>query len=193
MCGRYYYADKTAKAVEIELQLPYGTLILPAGDIVPGKAAIALLLGKETADIKVCDLHWGLTTKDKKLVINARAESVLEKPMFSESIKSRRCILPAGGFYEWNRDKTKYTFTSKDGNPLYLAGFYDMSDNRDSFVILTTEANSSMSPVHDRMPVIIDKKNVREYLCESSAALDMIKEKMPELERKCDYKQLSLF
>ena len=50
-----------------------------------------------------------------------------------------------------------------------------------------------MSPVHDRMPVIIDRKNVREYLRESSAAFDMIRDKMPELERKCDYEQLSLF
>ena len=193
MCCRYYYADKTAYAVEKELELPERMLTLPAGDVVPGMAAGALVFGKEKMDIRVRDLYWGLRARDKKLVINARAESVLEKPMFSESIRSRRCILPALGFYEWDSDKTKYTFTRKDGSPLYLAGLYDMSDNRDSFVILTTEANSSMSPVHDRMPVIIDGNNVREYLRESNAALDMIREKMPELERKCDYEQLSLF
>ena len=193
MCCRYYYADKTAYAVEKELELPERMLTLPAGDVVPGMAAGALVFGKEKMDIRVRDLYWGLRARDKKLVINARAESVLEKPMFSESIRSRRCILPALGFYEWDGDKTKYTFTRKDGSPLYLAGLYDMSDNRDSFVILTTEANSSMSPVHDRMPVIIDGNNVREYLRESNAALDMIREKMPELERKCDYEQLSLF
>lgn len=193
MCCRYYYADKTAYAVEKELELAEGMLTLPAGDVVPGMSAGALVFGKEKMDIRVRDLYWGLRARDKKLVINARAESVLEKPMFSESIRSRRCILPALGFYEWDSDKTKYTFTRKDGSPLYLAGLYDMSDNRDSFVILTTEANSSMSPVHDRMPVIIDGNNVREYLRESNAALDMIREKMPELERKCDYEQLSLF
>jgi putative SOS response-associated peptidase YedK len=193
MCGRYYYADKTAYHVEEELELLQGALTLPAGDVVPGTTARALVFGKEKPDLIVSDFHWGITAKDKKLVINARAESVLEKPMFSESVRSRRCILPAGGFYEWNRDRNKYTFTRKDGSPLYLAGFYDMSDNRDSFVILTTEANSSMSPVHDRMPVIIDRKNVREYLRDSSAAFDLIREKMPELERKCDYEQLSLF
>lgn len=193
MCCRYYYADKTAYAVEKELELAEGMLTFPAGDVVPGMAAGALVFGKEKMDIRVRDLYWGLRARDKKLVINARAESVLEKPMFSESMRSRRCILPAWGFYEWDSDKTKYTFTGKDGSPLYLAGLYDMSDNRDSFVILTTEANSSMSPVHDRMPVIIDGNNVREYLRESNAALDMIREKMPELERKCDYEQLSLF
>ena len=193
MCGRYYYADKISHKVEEELELPEGMLTLPVGDVVPGTEATALLSGKERADIDARALYWGLKAKDNKLVINARAESVLEKPMFSESIKSRRCILPAEGFYEWNKDKTKFTFKRKDGKPLYLAGFYDMSDNKDSFVILTTEANSSMSPVHDRMPVIIDSTNVREYLHESSAALDMIREKMPDLERNCDFEQLSLF
>ncbi len=53
-------------------------------------------------DFVMSDLFWGITSRDKKLIINARAESVLEKTMFSESIRSRRCILPAAGFYEWD-------------------------------------------------------------------------------------------
>jgi putative SOS response-associated peptidase YedK len=193
MCGRYYYADKTAEDVEEELGLPEGVLTLPAGDVMPGTVASALIIGKEAKDITVASMHWGLVSKDKKLLINARVESVLNKPMFSESVQSRRCILPAGGFYEWSRDKTKYNFTKGDNSPLYLAGFYNMNENRDSFVILTTEANSSMEPVHDRMPVFIEGKNVRKYLSNRDAALDMIRDRMPELNRKSDYEQLNLF
>ncbi len=76
---------------------------------------------------------------------------------------------------------------------MYLAGFYDLSANKDSFVILTTAANKSMEPVHDRMPVMIDVVNAQDYLTDAAAALDMLKEPMPELERSSDYEQLSLF
>jgi putative SOS response-associated peptidase YedK len=145
------------------------------------------------ADIALSDLFWGITSRDKKLIINARAESATEKTMFSESIKNRRCILPAAGFYEWDAGKTKFVFKRTDEKPIYLAGFYDLSENRDSFVILTTAANASMKPVHDRMPVMIDKENVRDYLNDTLAAMEMINKPMPELDRSSDYEQLSLF
>ncbi len=148
---------------------------------------------KDDADIVLSDLFWGIVSRDKKLIINARAESVAEKPMFSDSIRKRRCILPAAGFYEWDAGKTKFVFKRTDEKPIYLAGFYDLSENRDSFVILTTAANASMKPVHDRMPVMIDKLNVREYLKDPSAAMEMLNEPMPELDRHSDYEQLSLF
>ena len=69
----------------------------------------------------------------------------------------------------------------------------DLSNNKDSFVILTTAANASMKPVHDRMTVMIDKANVTDYLKDTSAAMVMINETMPELKRNSDYEQLSLF
>ena len=148
---------------------------------------------KSGTDVALSDLFWGIESKDKKLIINARAESVAEKSMFADSIRNRRCILPAAGFYEWDASKTKFMFKRADKRPIYLAGFYDLSRNRDSFVILTTSANASMKPVHDRMPVMIDKGNVREYLKDSAAAMEMLREPMPELDRSSDYEQLSLF
>ena len=148
---------------------------------------------KGGADVALADLFWGIVSKDKKLIINARAESVTEKSMFADSVRNRRCILPAAGFYEWDASKTKFIFKRADKRPIYLAGFYDLSQNRDSFVILTTSANASMKPVHDRMPVMIDKGNVRDYLKDSVAAMEMLREPMPELDRSSDYEQLSLF
>jgi putative SOS response-associated peptidase YedK len=192
MCCRYYYADRIARRVEEDMELPEGICAHNYGDITPGMMGLSLIKGSG-AGVKAYNMKWGLTGKDSKLIINARAESAVQKPMFSDSIRSRRCVLPAGGFYEWNKDKTKYTFKRPDEEPMYLAGFYDLRDNEDRFVILTTDANDSMRPVHDRMPVMIDKKNVADYLYDEAAAYDLIKKKMPELDRNCDYEQLSLF
>lgn len=194
MCCRYYFSDKAAYKVESDLKLTKGALATRAGDITPGMATPGIIWNKGTnEDLALEDLFWGITSKDKKLIINARAESVTKKSMFADSIRNRRCILPAAGFYEWDASKTKFRFKRADEKPIYLAGFYDLSDNKDSFVILTTAANASMKPVHDRMPVMIDTGNVRDYLKDPAAALEMIKEPMPGLDRKSDYEQLSLF
>ena len=194
MCCRYYFSDKAAYKVEGDLKLTKGALAARAGDITPGMATPGIIWNKGTnEDLVMEDLFWGITSKDRKLIINARAESVTKKSMFADSIRNRRCILPAAGFYEWDASKTKFRFKRADEKPIYLAGFYDLSDNKDSFVILTTAANASMKPVHDRMPVMIDTGNVRDYLKDPAAALEMLKEPMPELDRKSDYEQLSLF
>ena len=194
MCCRYYFSDKAAYKVEGDLKLTKGALATRAGDITPGMATPGIIWNKGTnEDLALEDLFWGITSKDKKLIINARAESVTKKSMFADSIRNRRCILPAAGFYEWDASKTKFRFKRADEKPIYLAGFYDLSENRDSFVILTTAANASMKPVHDRMPVMIDKENVRDYLNDTLAAMEMINKPMPELDRSSDYEQLSLF
>ncbi len=193
MCGRYFYDSKTAYEVEDDLHLSRGALSTSAGDITPGMAIPGIIWNKAGADVVLLDLFWGIVSKDKKLIINARAESVMEKSMFADSVRNRRCILPAAGFYEWDASKTKFIFKRADKRPIYLAGVYDLSQNRDSFVILTTSANASMKPVHDRMPVMIDKGNVRDYLKDSAAAMEMLREPMPELDRSSDYEQLSLF
>jgi putative SOS response-associated peptidase YedK len=194
LCGRYYFSDKTEQEIEDELHLPRGSLAVSAGDITPGMTTTGVVWNKgSSGDLALSHLFWGMVSGDRKLIINARAESVTKKPMFAESIMNRRCILPAAGFYEWDLRKTKFRFKRADGKSVYLAGFYDLSENRDCFVILTTNANASMKPVHDRMPVMIDGENVRDYLKDSSAAMEMICEPMPELDRSSDYEQLSLF
>ena len=194
MCGRYFFSDKTTYEVEDDLGLGHGLIKTSAGDITPGMVTPGIIWNRNTSEnLSISELFWGIMSKDRKLIINARAESVMEKAMFSDSISKRRCILPATGFYEWDKEKTKFIFKRDDAKPIYLAGFYDLSENRDSFVILTTKANKSMEPVHDRMPVMIEKSNIADYLKDSQAAMEMIKEPMPELLRSSDYEQLSLF
>lgn len=205
MCGRYFFGDRTADEVEKELGLRPGSISPRPGDATPGMILPGIVRrrngakgpGTQSGDsaevLGTHDLFWGLTSRDNKLIINARAESVLDKPMFSDSFSNRRCLLPAAGFYEWDKTKTKFIFKRPDGKPMYLAGFYDLNEGKDSFVILTTFPNSSMEPVHDRMPVMIEAANAQDYLQDTSAAMDLLKEPMPLLDRSTDYEQLSLF
>ncbi|MCR5558285.1 MAG: SOS response-associated peptidase [Butyrivibrio sp.] len=186
MCGRYVCYSQTEDDVEEELGLARGSLEMAAGDVCPTDLAVVLTNG-----LKINTMPWGL--KEKSLIINARAETALEKPTFGDSILRRRCIMPAGAFYEWDKDKNKVTFFRQDESPIYLAGFYQLSDNKDSFVILTTAANESMIKVHDRMPLMIEKDAVRDWLGDTDAAKEMLKAEMPQLKSHREYEQLSLF
>lgn len=116
--------------------------------------------------------RWGLIPFWSKEVprniplINARAESVTEKSSFRQIFKNRRCLVPADGFYEWVREgkKIPYRFTMKDGSLFAMAGLWDSWKGENdqvinSFTIITTGPNDLMEPIHDRMPVILDKSS----------------------------------
>ena len=195
MCGRYYYEGKTAKSVSEELDLDTEEISMKAGDVTPGMSPVVFSAAKKDDSAGICirNMFWGLTGKDKKLVINARAESVMDKAMFSDAFQNRRLIIPAAGFYEWDKDRNKVIFSRKDKMPIYLAGLYSLSYNRDSFAILTTAANESMIKVHDRMPLMIEKQYVRDWLNDSDAAKEMLRKNMPMLDSRQDYEQLSMF
>jgi putative SOS response-associated peptidase YedK len=199
MCGRIYLGDRTSHEVEEDMDLESGAISMASGDVTPAMTSTVLVNGRDKAyptsesGIGVTTMFWGLVGQDKKLIINARAESVLDKPMFSDSFLHRRLVVPAAGFYEWDRDKNKVTFFRSDRSPIYLAGFYQLSDNKDSFVILTTAANDSMIRVHDRMPLMIDRHDVAVWLRDREAAQNMLGMEMPLLESRRDYEQLSLF
>ena len=195
MCGRYFFDGETASKIEKELRLDEGSISMNAGDVTPAMNPVVLTAKKDSAssEIRIADMFWGISGRDKKLVINARAESADTKPLFSESFLHRRCIIPAAGFYEWDKDRNKVTFLRQDKGPIYLAGLYRLSDNKDSFAILTTSANESMIKVHDRMPLMIDKSDVTSWLYDEKAAKEMLHARMPLLQSRIEYEQLSLF
>lgn len=125
-------------------------------------------------------LHWGLIpswAKDSKIgskLINARAETVAEKPSFRSAFRKRRCLILADGFYEWQQQEGKkqkqpFYFQLNDGCPFAFAGLWEHwkdsnGEEIDSCTILTTEANELMHPIHHRMPVILDHKNYELWL-----------------------------
>ncbi|MCR5208994.1 MAG: SOS response-associated peptidase [Lachnospiraceae bacterium] len=189
MCGRFYFGSYTANIVEKTFNIFGG--VGTVGDVTPGMSPMVLSGRKERLTEET--MHWGIKNRNGGLIINARAESVYEKPMFSESMEYRRIIIPAEHFYEWDRDKNKVTFSLPDSEIIYLAGFYNLINNVDSFVILTTEANESMEKVHDRMPLMIEAKDVNDWIMESGKTREFLHRKMPELHSERKYEQLSLF
>ena len=143
MCGRYYIDDTTAREVEKAVGRLDGKLDMTGGDVLPSQGAAVLRgqRGRLTADV----MTWGFPGIDKgKLLINARAESALEKKTFRESMLHRRCIIPARGFYEWDRSRTKFSYERKDAPVLFMAGCYDLYEDEERFVILTTEARGNV-------------------------------------------------
>lgn len=129
--------------------------------------------------------HWGypihVDGKDRELV-NIRAESIMEKPFFQRAVKNHRCIILADGFFEWKKiggnKKEKYKF-ALDKRPMAFAGVYQwktkkLSDEmRPFFSIITVPANKTMTPIHDRMPVILPTGKEKEWIT-GDLALDLL-------------------
>jgi len=162
------------------------------GDVYPSQTA-AVLTGK-IPGLRVEEMNWGfLQYQKKKLLINARAENVLERKMFRESVLHRRCIIPAKHFYEWDLGKNKVTFLRKDKPILYMAGFYNHFQDKERFIIITTQANESVKKTHDRMPLILEERELEDWIYDDKF-LEFTLHKIPvQLIKHQDYEQQSLF
>lgn len=193
MCGRYYIDEELAAELEktiqdLDIKLKH---IQVSGDIKPSMPAPVILNqnGRSGLDIS----NWGFTRYGGKgLVINARAETAAEKAMFRSALSQRRCIIPASGFYEWDQDRNKFRFTGGNGAALYLAGVFSYEQEQSRFIILTTAANSSMQPVHDRMPVVLQQDMLSPWLFDDSAARDILKAVPPRLQKESEAEQMRL-
>lgn len=118
-------------------------------------------------------MRWGLvptwykTPNDGPLLINARSETVAEKPAFRSAVRERRCLVPASGFYEWDRTDPKkplpWYVTRTDGSPMVFAAIWQDwghgEERRSTCAILTCAANAQMAKVHDRLPVILEPED----------------------------------
>ena len=172
MCGRYVFnPDPGAMRVfGVETDVGFSANF----NVAPGSQMQVIL---NDAGPKIIPMIWGLIpswTKDITRLnpINARSESLTEKPMFKPLLKYKRCLVPANGFYEWQKSeniKTPHYF-HQPGNSLFaFAGLYDIWQSPDgsslySYTIITASANASVIPVHSRMPLIIEPKNYSVWL-----------------------------
>ncbi len=179
MCGRFV---QTANKDELEeaynVALPDNAILKPRYNLAPGQPAAVITAGKSGPCVEFC--VWGLVpswAKDQKMgykMINARSESVWEKPSFRNPLRYRRCLVPANGFYEWKatpgeKRKTPYLFTLKDRPLFSFAGLWEVWNDRDggelyTFTILTRAANTFMKPYHARMPLILQKEQEGDWL-----------------------------
>lgn len=200
MCGRYYVDDDTAREIEklvrqvnerVKAAGGESTINLKSGDIHPTDKAPVLTARQLGIG---CEWQkWGFPFPGKGVTFNARSETALTKPMFRESILSRRAVAPAAHFYEWNQQKEKFTFYKKGQPVLYLAGCFHYFNGKKHFVILTTQANSSMLPVHDRMPLVLDREEAADWILDASKTEEYLSKKSCLLDRRTDYEQISFF
>ena len=201
MCGRYYVDDDTAREIEKLVrqvdEKMRGTAAVrrvevTAKDIHPTETAP--ILASSSSGLECRWQRWGFPSFQKgKVIFNARSESVMEKPMFRDAVLHRRVVIPASWFYEWDRNKQKHTFSRRNGDALFMAGCYRKYEDGDRFVILTTQANASMEPVHDRMPLILEREEAVDWLLENGMTEGLLRKLPPLLERRAEYGQMSLF
>ncbi|WP_137151209.1 SOS response-associated peptidase [Devosia sp. FKR38] len=176
MCGRYA-STLPPEMMEALFHLLNHIELVPRYNIAPTQpvAAIWEAAGRREAHFA----RWGLVprwVKDPRefpLVINARVETMADKPTFRDALKHGRCIIPASGYYEWhtNPDKSKqpYYITLADDRPMALAGLYATWEGPegelvDSVATITVPANGQLSPIHDRMPAILDGQAIDDWL-----------------------------
>ena len=193
MCGRYYVDDETAREIEkLVRDLDRKLQIERTGDVFPSQNA--MILKGEGNHLAAEQMKWGFPGFEKgKLLINARAETALERPTFRASVQDRRCIIPARGFYEWNKSKEKFTFERKETPVLFMAGCYNRYEGQERFVILTTDANSSVAPVHNRMPLILEPEELGDWVLDDQATESLLHKTPVLLEQRAEYEQMRLF
>lgn len=197
MCGRYQFSTaehKELQQIVCNARQHSGQggkeLLFPlAGDISPATIVPVLIAGqgKVIAEFQ----RWGLHSPRGGLVINARAETVCDKPMFRRSIVAQRCVIPASGYYEWDAGKHKCLFR-RAGSALYMAGIYDNEEGENRFVVLTTAPNDTVRDIHDRMPLILTHEQVRPWLTDPQAALQLLTQVPPALDHTVEDGQLRL-
>jgi putative SOS response-associated peptidase YedK len=115
--------------------------------------------------------NWYKAANDGPLIINARSDTVATKPAFREAVRTRRCIVPASGFYEWsegeNGARLPWYFTRSDGQPMALAGLWQRWQDLDTVAIVSTEAGSAMAGIHHREPVVLERESWALWLGEA--------------------------
>ena len=175
MCGRFTL--KSAGRIKFDRvddsNLPP---LLPRYNIAPSQNVLAVV--QHDGEREASFLQWGLIpswSKDGKGFINARAETIGEKPSFSESFLRRRCLIPADCFYEWERSgkiAQPYYFQLQDESPIAFAGIWDEWQGNGkaiaSCAIITTVANELLARIHDRMPVILPSELQDQWLHEET-------------------------
>lgn len=169
MCGRYVLYD--IEALNSSYPLPADYAIEPNYNVAPTQTMPVIT--QEGVEL----MRWGLIpkwAKDEKIgqrLINARSETIFDKPVWRSVITRRRCLVPANGFYEWQKQddgKQPYYIYVKDQSLFMFAGVWESWEHAGrewrTYSILTTVPNSEMSDVHDRMPVILHKDNHAQWL-----------------------------
>lgn len=184
MCGRF-----TLRSSMTDVAKAFGVAAdssaLPLFNIAPTQTVMAVR-ATAAGTREICSLRWGLVpawADDLAIgnrMINARAETVAAKPAYRQAFKSRRCLIVADGFYEWQktrRQKQPYYIRLKDARPFGFAGVWEKWSKGETPVescsVITTTANELMAPIHDRMPVIISPDDYEPWLSAETKPVEL--------------------
>lgn len=200
MCGRYIlFSDKEERTIKVmvaEINKKYHSAIRK-GDIYPTDLAPVYAPRRDHLGTVLELKKWGYNRDfgNRSLLINARSETVLEKPFFRDDFLNRRCLIPAMGFYEWNEKKEKFRFTGTN-DLIYLGGFFHQkTEGFDEFLIMTKPPVELVAQVHHRMPVVVPADQATDFLYSTEAALEIMAENRVVLKKESmpSEKQVSFF
>jgi putative SOS response-associated peptidase YedK len=173
MCGRYVLGispEDLAGFFELsEIRLSYR----PSFNVAP-TTLIPVIRRDESGSREAVEMRWGLIPSWAKpgdrlsLMINARAETVATRPAYRDAFARRRCIIPASGYYEWQKSpsgaKQPFFITRRDNLPMAVAGIWEFTTGQASTAIITTQAAEETKPIHDRMPATVAMSYWRRWL-----------------------------
>ena len=185
MCGRYWIDIDEAELRDIAKaaaanSLPDEMSLKTSGEVFP-MDTVPIIVAPENSQ----PMQWGFTVEGKKgpPIINARSESVMDRPMFKTAILRHRCLVPCNGFYEWDAKKEKFFYHSPGRGMMLLAGIWRMERGArlPRFTILTRQAVGDMLDIHDRMPVVVPRELADTWLLEASKIAEVLERAVTEL------------
>jgi putative SOS response-associated peptidase YedK len=191
MCGRFSLTDIDSifSRFGVIISKDINKKITPHYNIAPTQK-IPVIYKNKNQENKIEFMKWGLVpfwAKDPKIgykMINARAETLTQKPSFKHLLKSKRCLVPSSGFYEWKRideRKVPYYIGIKNSKIFSFAGLYDnwkdsVGNELKTFTIITTNSNNTLKPIHNRMPVILEREFEEDWLDVKTHDFDSLKQ-----------------
>ena len=184
MCGRYYIAEddqaEELKQIIDMINRKHNGEVKTAGEVFPSET-VPVIATSRTQKITPFAMEWGYSTSDGNRLINARSETASQKPTFRDGMLQRRCIIPASWYFEWNkneRGRPKYAIGAENKNVIYMAGIYRFEHDKPVFSILTRDPAESIQFIHHRMPIILPREAVRDWLNTSYRAEEVLQSAM---------------
>ncbi len=179
MCGRYVlYSDNEYEEIKDIVTETEKEISLKVGEVFPTNTVPVIV------ENRLQLLKWGFYTYDKKLIINARSETLDSKPMFKNAFFGKRCLIPATAYFEWKNEpsgKIKYEISPTNRSLFFMAGLYNIFQDKNNnvftgFVIITTPANKITSQIHHRMPAILERGQEKLWLDKSITDTALLKQ-----------------
>ena len=168
MCGRYNLSKNSSSPMvqKVLENLQERQIEVKTGEVNPGDVAAVIASNRKLAP-QAFGMKWGYKLPDGKLIFNARSETAAQKAMFADGMRQRRCLIPADCYYEWQKTaqgKQKYQLAPSNANGFFLAGIYRIEQGSAVFSVLTKEPVEPIAFIHHRMPVILPKEAMSDWL-----------------------------